>query len=230
MEKKTVDTLPKDPAVTITLRGVSRSGKTHWMKEFCKNIPKLWPETKIRLVVFVSPVPNDDVVECLHSVFPDTELRVEKTLKMEHLQPEYLGDPDDGLAIMLLDDLGCALHNNKPLEQLFIGVSSHQRLLAILTVHSFYESSSQSFRTTIHNSCYLVCMQDSRAFGQLTTLSRQIFGNGGFLPACLEDQKRDYGGEVGAHIVIDTRAACDTDFRVFSNILGNKRPTVAYCI
>ena len=219
-----------NPAVTIALRGISRSGKTHWMLNYCRSVSLLWPRTPIRLVVFVSPVENSSAVEELREIFPNTTVRVEQRLDDHHLTNEYLGDAEDGLAIMLLDDLGSQLHNNKPLEQLFIAASSHKSVLAILSVHSFYESSSPSFRTTIHNACYLVTMQDARASSQLSTLSRQLFNDSKFLPACLHDQQHHHTpGMVGAHIIVDCRVECNPKVRVFANILpGDKHKPVAY--
>lgn len=217
-----VTALSDNPAVTIALRGISRSGKTYWMLNYCRNLSLLWPHTPIRLVVFVSPVENSAAVQELRDIFPNTIVRLEQRLEDHHLTSEYLGDPEDGLAVVLLDDLGSQLHNNKPLEQLFIAASSHQNVLAILSVHSFYESSSPSFRTTIHNACYLVTMQDARASSQLSTLSRQLFNDRKFLPACLHDQQRNRTpSAVGAHIVVDCRANCDPNVRVFANIMPN---------
>ena len=229
-QKQQITALSDDPAITIALRGISRSGKTHWMLNYCRSLSILWPQTPIRLVVFVSPVNNAPAVQELRDIFPSVAMRCETRLEPHHLTSDYLGDADDGLAIVLLDDLGSQLHNNKPLEQLFIAVSSHEKVLAILSIHSFYESSSPSFRTTIHNACYLVSMSDARAPHQLSTLSRQLFADSAFLPACLRDQHQNYTvGTVGSHVIIDCRADCDADVRVFANILpSDKHKPVAY--
>lgn len=223
--------LPSDPPFSMIIRGQSRSGKTTFVSNLCASLNNIWPHTAPRQIICSSPVEQLEIVTRLERIFPSSPLQQLDCLASEHLSRSFLGDPSDGYCLIVCDDYGSALHNNRVLEQLFVATCTHLNCVVLLTVHSLYESSSNAFRTVVHNAQYIVSMFDSRAESQLRTLSSQVFGckRRSFLADCLVDQKRARNGSVGAHVIFDQRPSCHDTIRVFSNIFDTSRSApVAY--
>ena len=210
-----MDVWPSSPALSAVLAGVTRCGKTTWALRLLNALDVLWPGTRVRSVLLVSPFRNARLEAQLRLLFGS--VHVAQRLEPRHATREFLGSPSDGLGIVLIDDLGARLKQSAPLEELFIHGVSHLNLMVLLTVHNVYEQHDASFRTAIRNAQYIVAFYDGRAGDSLARLSAQIFGSRlrGLIPACLEEQQR--AGRRGAHVIIDTRVDCHPRRRIFAH-------------
>ena len=104
------------------------SGKTHFVIRLIKKWSSIYPGENIRKILIIHKFGVQPAYRDLMDIYGS---KVETTTEFGDylLDPDYIGDPSDGTAIILLDDTLHLIAKNSTLTQLIIGGVHHMRLV-----------------------------------------------------------------------------------------------------
>lgn len=154
----------------------------------------------------------------LHSELRIMGVRLEEGLPTSDFNyiPEY--------SIIVLDDLGTEMKDNKAVTQLFTRVAHHKHCFVIVVSQNLFEKGSES-RTQHLNAQYLVLFKNPRDALQISVLGAQMYPHRKhFLTAVFNDATHRSHG----YLFVDNHQERESHLRLRTNILPGEKPMKVY--
>ncbi len=125
--------------------------------------------------------------------------------------------------LIILDDQMGSAGNSKLLAKLFTQVSHHRNLPVIYIVQNFFDQTKEH-RTISLNTQYVILFKNPRDKGQLSVLSRAMYGakSGNFLVDVFNDATR---GPYG-YLVLDFRPESEDETRLRTKIFPGEQTDI----
>ena len=171
MTSETVEYLPRLP-FTACLSGMSGCGKTKFFFDLLMRWDELFDQP-IRSILIIYGYFQDRYAE-LVAKYGD-KIRLEAQLSGDMLSTEALGRPEDGVAVVVLDDVCHKYASSDLITDIFIGRSHHLNLVCLLVTQNIFASNSVAFRTAMRNCTCLFLFRQPRDKNIIRILGRQLF-------------------------------------------------------
>ena len=204
------------PRCTMCICGPSNCGKTTFVHNMLMNKKELFKED-----------PPNKVLYC-YSIYQSV---IDELKKIKGEITLYNGLPDKGTLakfcdghhnIVILDDLGHKLMENKDVEMLFTQFAHHMNLSIIFILHNLFQQGKCS-RTIALNTKYVVLFESPRDITPLKILGRQGFPGrtNQLLEAYYDCISTRYG-----YLLIDFTPHIEEKFRLRTHIFPDEIMTV----
>ena len=185
---------------TISVSGVTQSGKTTWIKNLLKYKKTMFepPPVKILYCYGVWQLAFENVNAIFHHDLPTTD---------------YLDKFADGRhCLVILDDLMDVVMKSEDMQRLFVRGSHHKNITAIYVNQNMFHQ-GKCARSINLNCLYLVLFMNPRDFSQIQYLGRQI-GLGKTLVEAFQDSTKECYG----YLVIDLSPHNCGDRKLYSHV------------
>jgi hypothetical protein len=209
--------LPFRPCSSISISGMSGSGKTTFVYRFLRNLEGMYTDDPPRHVLYYYMI-YQRLYDDMERALPNFTLH-EGPPSEEELD-DYTRDRDHRLVI--LDDLYQEVLHNPRMEKLFTQGCHHRRISVLFLSQNLF-SQGKSARTIALNTWYQILFQNVRDASQVAVLARQIFPG---RSRVLIDAYRDVMKEPYAYLVVDTSPGSDDKYRLRTRVFPGEDPLV----
>ena len=136
----TLSILPKPP-FTMIICGPSMTGKSEFLNKLLLNWNDIFPVSDIRRVILVHKFSAQPCYDTLRKHFGD-KLIMTKQFNEKILEPEYIGKPDQGYALIIIDDCLHECITEPLLTSIAVGGVHHLKICLFIVVHQLYGSNT----------------------------------------------------------------------------------------
>lgn len=192
---------------SMSISGITQSGKTQFLKSLLLNSNKIVTPAPDRVVICFTE--EQEAYRELVSKLPHVELIKGLEFDLEEF------NPDINNIIVIDDQMNDAVQSEK-IHQLLTKGSHHKSVSVIILTQNLFPQGKHG-KTMRLNTHYTVIMKSPTFASQINYLSRQVFPNKSrFLPdAYKKATKNPY-----SYLVLNLHPRCDDQYRVIQGILG----------
>ena len=212
----TMSLIPFKPYSSISISGMTQSGKSTWVFRLLLNINKMFEDVP-KYVLYCYGVYQslyDDIKSQCPFVTFHEGLPNEETIKTfatgEH-------------RMIVLDDLLNDVVQSREMEKLFVLGCHHRHLTTCFLNQNLYQN-GRCARTIALNTTYLILFKNYRDTSQLVTLGRQLVP--GHHKALVEAYKDATTSERYGYLVIDMSPHSEDRFRWRTHVFPGEDPII----
>ncbi len=204
--------------------GPTMAGKSFFLNSLLLNWEEHFPEDDIRRVILVHKFSGQPCYDVLRRHFGD-KLLMTKQFSEKLLDTEYIGKPDQGYALIIIDDCLHECVTDPLLTSIAVGGVHHLKICLFIVAHQLYASRHVNWITCSRNASMIALFQAPRDMSVLQHLNRQLYpkvGGKNYVAEAYELAVRDqlrYNANPYGYLLIDCTIQCPRRCRLKTGLV-----------